>query len=49
MHLFMLEALSIARAHVAALGGNALLSYSLREVVFIEHPQKSQVMIYLVF
>ena len=43
MHVFMLEALSIARAHVAALGGNALLSYRLSEVVFIEHPQKSQV------
>lgn len=43
LHVFMLEALSVARAHVAALGGNALLSYRLSEVVFIEHPQKSQV------
>lgn len=43
MHLFLLEALSIAKAHVAALGGNALLSYRLSELVLIEHPQKNQV------
>ncbi len=46
--MFMLEALSVARAHVAALGGNALLSYRLSEVVFIEHPQKRQVCVQVV-
>ncbi len=49
LHVFMLEALSVARAHVAALGGNALLSYRLSEVVFIEHPQKSQVCLVVFF
>lgn len=48
LHVFMLEALSVARAHVAALGGNALLSYRLSEVVFIEHPQKRQVCLQVV-
>lgn len=43
MHLFLLEALAVARAHVAALGGNALLSYRLNECVLIEHPHKNQV------
>ena len=33
----------MARAHVAALGGNALLSYRLNECVLIEHPHKNQV------
>ena len=43
MHLFLLEALAVARAHVTALGGNALLSYRLNECVLIEHPHKNQV------
>lgn len=43
MYLFLLEALAVARAHVAALGGNALLSYRLSECVLIEHPHKNQV------
>ena len=44
MHLFTLEALAIARAHVAALGGNALLNFRLNDCVLIEHPHKNQVM-----
>ncbi len=43
MHLFTLEALAIARAHVAAIGGNSLLNFRLNDCVLIEHPQKNQV------
>lgn len=43
MHMFLLEAHAIARAHVAALSGNALLSYRLNDCVLIEHPHKNQV------
>ena len=43
MHLFILEAVAIARAHVAALGGNAILNYQLNECVLIDHPHKNQV------
>lgn len=42
MHLFILEAQAIARAHVAGLGGNALQSYRLSECELIEHPHKNQ-------
>lgn len=33
----------MVRAHVAALGGNALVSYSMKECVFMENPNKNQV------
>lgn len=32
----------MVRAHVAALGGNALVSYSMKECVFMENPNKNQ-------
>ncbi len=43
MHLFTLESLAIARAHVAAVGGNALLNFRMNDCVLIEHPHKNQV------
>lgn len=43
MHLFTLEALAIARAHVAAIGGNTLLNFRLNDCVLIEHLHKNQV------
>lgn len=43
MHLFTLEAMAIARAHVAAIGGNSLLNFRLNDCVLIEHPHKNQV------
>lgn len=32
----------MVRAHVAALGGNAVVSYSMKECVFMENPNKNQ-------
>uniref|UniRef100_A0A8C1TRM8 C2 domain-containing protein 5 n=1 Tax=Cyprinus carpio TaxID=7962 RepID=A0A8C1TRM8_CYPCA len=33
---------AMVRAHVAALGGNAVVSYSMKECVFMENPNKNQ-------
>lgn len=33
----------MVRAHVAALGGNAVVSYNMKECVFMENPNKNQV------
>lgn len=32
----------MVRAHVAALGGNAVVSYSMKECVLMENPNKNQ-------
>lgn len=42
-----MEAQAILRAHVAALGGNALLVYRVGELVLIDGPQKFQAQILL--
>lgn len=34
----------MVRAHVAALGGNAVVSYSMKECVLMENPNKNQVL-----
>ncbi|XP_061086382.1 C2 domain-containing protein 5-like, partial [Conger conger] len=36
------EVFAMVRAHVAALGGNAVVSYSMKECVFMENPNKNQ-------
>jgi len=33
----------MVRAHVAALGGNAVVSYSMQDCVLMENPNKNQV------
>ena len=43
MRVFILQAHSIARAHVSAMGGNALLSYKMNKCVLIEHCQQNKV------
>ncbi|XP_071004814.1 C2 domain-containing protein 5-like isoform X15 [Oncorhynchus clarkii lewisi] len=42
LHSFIAEVFAMVRAHVAALGGNALVSYSMKECVFMENPNKNQ-------
>ena len=42
MHYFIGEVLALARAHVLALGGNALVSYKLNECVLLDNPHRNQ-------
>jgi hypothetical protein len=42
LDLFLLEANSIVRANVKAVGGNAILSYQLNKCVLIDHHYKNQ-------
>lgn len=43
LHSFIAEVFAMVRAHVAALGGNTVVSYSMKECVFMENPNKNQV------
>ncbi|RMX52476.1 hypothetical protein pdam_00013790 [Pocillopora damicornis] len=42
MQAFVAEAQAILRAHVLAIGGNALVSYQLNEIVLLDNPHKHQ-------
>nr|XP_049579977.1 C2 domain-containing protein 5 isoform X3 [Syngnathus scovelli] len=42
LHSFIAEVFAMVRAHVAALGGNAVMSYSMKECVLMENPNKNQ-------
>ncbi|XP_067860813.1 C2 domain-containing protein 5 isoform X3 [Heptranchias perlo] len=42
LHAFIAEVFAMVRAHVAALGGNAVLSYIMKQCVFMENPNKNQ-------
>uniref|UniRef100_A0A673BWT0 C2 domain-containing protein 5 n=1 Tax=Sphaeramia orbicularis TaxID=375764 RepID=A0A673BWT0_9TELE len=44
LHSFIAEVFAMVRAHVAALGGNAVVSYSMKECVLMENPNKNQVL-----
>lgn len=43
MHSFLAEVMAICRAHVAALGGNALVAYKLTECIIEDNLHKNQV------
>lgn len=43
MQAFVAEAQAILKAHVLAIGGNALVSYQLNEIVLLDNPHKHQV------
>jgi uncharacterized protein YbjQ (UPF0145 family) len=42
MHKFVSEVLALMRAHVAALGGNALLAFSMNQCVLLDNPNRNQ-------
>ncbi|XP_078671239.1 C2 domain-containing protein 5-like isoform X7 [Branchiostoma floridae x Branchiostoma belcheri] len=42
VHKFLLEVQAILRAHVSALGGNALLSHTVSQVVLLDNPNRNQ-------
>nr|XP_048288573.1 C2 domain-containing protein 5 isoform X18 [Myodes glareolus] len=42
LHAFIAEVFAMVRAHVAALGGNAVVSYIMKQCVFMENPSKNQ-------
>lgn len=43
MQAFVAEAQAMLRAHVLAIGGNAMVSYQLNEIVLFDNPHKHQV------
>lgn len=43
MGSFVTEVLALVRAHVAALGGNAMIAYFMSECVLLHNPYKNQV------
>ena len=43
MQTFLAEAHAVLRAHVLSVGGNALVSYQLNELVLLDNPHKHQV------
>ncbi|XP_078091423.1 C2 domain-containing protein 5 isoform X3 [Mustelus asterias] len=42
LHAFIAEVFAMVRAHVAALGGNAVVSYIMKQCVFMENSNKNQ-------
>jgi hypothetical protein len=46
MQSFITEVLGIVRAHVSALGGNAMVSYFMTQCVLLHNPHKNQVYVF---
>lgn len=47
MGSFVTEVLALVRAHVAALGGNAMIAYFMSECVLLHNPYKNQVSLHI--
>lgn len=43
VHSFITEVLAIVRANVTALGGNAMVSFFMTEMILVDNPHKNQV------
>lgn len=43
MHSFVTEILAVVRANVTALGGNAMVSFYMTEMILVDNPHKNQV------
>lgn len=43
VHSFITEVLAIVRANVTALGGNAMISFYMTEMILVDNPHKNQV------
>lgn len=42
-HSFVMEVLAIVRAHITALGGNAMVAFFMTQCVLLHSPHKNQV------
>ncbi|XP_044009971.1 uncharacterized protein LOC122853535 [Aphidius gifuensis] len=47
-HSFLMEVLAIVRAHVTALGGNAMVSFFMTQCVLLHSPHKNQVFKFII-
>jgi hypothetical protein len=43
MHSFMTEVFAIVRSHVSSLGGNAMTSFHITQLLLLYNPHKNQV------
>ena len=43
MQCFIAEVHAVLKGHVLALGGNAVLAFSLNEIILLDSPHKNQV------
>lgn len=48
-HSFMMEVLAIVRAHITALGGNAMVAFFMTQCVLLHSPHKNQVSTNIIF